>query len=117
MPAKIVLQVVAGLVVAALFVATGIRGHAPQNSSEWLSPVGPAVAVAGVGLWLFDRFVWRWPGISKLTGRPVLHGPWQGELASDWNDPETRQRTPPDPNVFLVVRQRFWQISARLLTK
>lgn len=117
MPARTVLYVVAGLVVAALVAYSAARGHAPQSASEWLSPIGPAVTVAGVGLWLFDRWVWRMPGICKLHGRPVLHGTWHGELASDWVDPQTQQRVSPDPDVFLVVRQRFWHISVRLLTK
>jgi hypothetical protein len=117
MPAKNVLHVVAGLVVAALVGYSAIRGHAPQSASEWLSPIGPAVTAAVVFLWLWDRYVWRWPGICRLAGRPVLHGTWHGELASDWVDPATNQRIPPDPDVFLVVRQRFWHVSARLLTK
>jgi SMODS-associating 2TM, beta-strand rich effector domain len=116
-PAKSILYVVAALVVAALLVYTAARGHQPENTSEWLSPIGPAVALAGVGLWLFDMYVWRWPGICRLVGRPVLHGTWHGELASDWVDPQTEERIPPDPDVFLVVRQRFWQVSVRLLTK
>jgi hypothetical protein len=117
MPARTVLQVVAGLAVGALVIFTAARGHPPQTAAEWLSPIGPAVAVAGAGLWLFDRYAWRWPGIRKLVGRPVLHGTWHGELASDWVDLQTAQRIPPDPDVFLVVRQRFWQVSVRLLTK
>jgi hypothetical protein len=117
MPARIALYVVAGLVVAALVSYSAVRGHAPQNTAEWLAPIGPAVTVAGISLWLFDRWAWRWPGVCKLHGRPVLHGTWRGELASDWVDPATRQRIPADPDVFLVVRQRFWHISVRLLTK
>ncbi len=32
-------------------------------------------------------------------------------------NPETGERIKPDPSVFLVVRQRFWFVSVRLLTK
>lgn len=117
MPAKAILFFVAGLVVAALLGYSAIRGHAPESASEWLSPIGPAVTVAGTLLWLFDRYLWRWPGICKLAGRPVLNGTWHGELASDWVDPRTKQRIPPDPDIFLVIRQRFWHVSVRLLTK
>lgn len=117
MPARAVLYVVAGLVVAALVGYSAVRGHDPQSATEWLSPVGPAVTVAGIGLWLFDRWVWRLPGICTLHGRPVLHGTWHGELVSDWVDPQTQQRMNPDRNVFLVVRQRFWHISVRFVTK
>jgi hypothetical protein len=37
-------------------------------------------------------------------------------LASSWVDPATREQIAPDPDVFLVIRQRFWSVSARLLT-
>jgi hypothetical protein len=47
----------------------------------------------------------------------VLHGTWHGEIASDWVDPQTNERVPADRDVFLVVRQRFWHVSIRLLTK
>jgi SMODS-associating 2TM, beta-strand rich effector domain len=117
-PAKAILYAVAALVVGALLGYSAIRGHAPHSASEWLSPIGPAVAAAGGGLGLFDRYVWRWPGVCKAVGRPVLHGTWHGELASDWVDPHTQQGIPVDDDVFLVVvRQRFWQVSVRLLTK
>lgn len=117
MPAKPILLVVAVLVVGALVLTTAIRGEAPVTAAEWLSPIGPAVALAGAVLWLWDRFIWHWPGVRKLVGRPVLRGTWHGEFASDWINPETRQPIAPDPDAFLVIRQRFWHASARLLTK
>jgi len=112
-----VLYAVAALVVLALVGHSAIRGHAPENASEWLSPIGPAVTVAALGLFVFDRWAWRLPGIRKLHRRPLLHGTWHGELASSWVDPTTHQGIPADPDVFLVVRQRFWHVSTRLLTK
>jgi hypothetical protein len=105
------------LVVALLASLAALRGSAPESVSEWLAPVAPAVALAGFGLWVFDGYAWRWPGICKLVGRPVLHGTWHGEIASNWIDPATQQRIVADPDVFLVVRQRYWQITVRLLTK
>src|SRR4051794_39187360 len=98
-------------ILAATFLA---RGHFPQTLSEWIAPVGPAVTVAGLLLLAFNRWIWHFPGIRKLHGRPVLRGTWHGELASQWMDPETSRRVPPDPDVFLVVRQTFWTVSVRL---
>lgn len=106
---------VLALAILASFVA--VRAHAPESVSEWLAPVAPAVALAALALWVFDNYAWRWPGVSKLVGRPILHGTWHGELASNWSDPSTRERIASDPDVFLVVRQRFWQVTVRLLTK
>jgi hypothetical protein len=116
MPARSALFVVATLVVVGLLLDSAIQGHSPRGISEWLAPIGPAVTVAAAGLWIFDHWAWRQPGIRRLVGRPVLHGTWHGELASDWINPSTKERIDPDPDVFLVVRQRFWSVSARLLT-
>jgi len=117
MPSKVVLQVVAGVVVATVALVSLGRGHPPESVTEWLAPLGPAVALAGGLLWVFDRFAWRWRGIRGLVRRPVLHGTWHGELISSWVDPATEKRIPPDPDVFLVIRQRYWHLTARLLTK
>lgn len=117
MPPKIVLQVVAVLVLAVLAALTAVRGHTPESLAEWLAPVAPAVTLAAGGLWVFDRYAWRWRGVRKVVGRPNLDGTWHGELASDWVDPSTQQRIPSDPDVFLVIRQRYWQVVVRLLTK
>ena len=116
MPGKVILYVMAALVVVTLVVLSAVHGNAPHTVADWLAPIGPAVTVAGVGLWAFDRYAWRWPGVRDLVRRPVLHGTWYGELASDWESAETGQRIPADPDVFLVIRQRFWQVTARLLT-
>lgn len=117
MPARAGLYVVAGLVVGGLLLESLIRGHPPEAASEWLMPIGPAVALAAAGLWVFDRWAWRQRGIRQLVRRPLLHGTWHGEVASRWIDPETGEGIDPDPDTFLVIRQRFWSISARLLTK
>jgi hypothetical protein len=117
MPGKVTLYTMVVVTVLAGLLLAAIHGHAPHKLSDWLAPVGPAVTVAGILLWLWDRWVWRWPWVNKLAGRPNLHGTWHGDLVSDWVDRTTGTRIPPDPNVFLVVRQRYWRIAARLLTK
>lgn len=116
MPPKPVLYVTAGFVIMTLLGLTALRG-APDSTSDWLAPIGPAVTVAAICLWAFDRWLWRWPGIYKTHSRPALDGTWHGQLASDWINPATREGIPPDADVFLVVRQRFWKITLRLLTK
>jgi hypothetical protein len=115
-PPKIVLQAVAALVVITFLGLTALHG-VPNTLGEWLAPIGPAVLIAGIGLVVFDRYAWKWPGANHLVGRPVLDGTWHGELLSDWVDPETNQRIDPIPDVFLIVRQRYWSISIRQITK
>jgi hypothetical protein len=116
-PARPVLLIVAGLTIAVLALTSAIRGHLPENLSEWLAPIGPTVTAAAVGLAIFNRWVWHFPLVRKAHGRPVLRGTWHGELASQWINPQTGAGIPPDPDVFLVVRQTFWTVSVRLITK
>lgn len=117
MPARPVLFVVAALTIAALLLTSAIRGDLPDTTSEWLAPIGPAVTVAGIGLAFFNRWVWHFTLIRKFHGRPVLRGTWHGELASQWVNPQTGRGISPDPDVFLAVRQKFWSVSVRLITK
>jgi hypothetical protein len=117
MPPKPVLSITAALVVAVTFLLALIRGSGPDTFSEWLAPIGPVVATAGAGLWLFDRYAWRWSGIRRLTGKPLLHGTWHGTLTTSWEDLETGERKPPDDDVFLIVRQRFWGLTVRMITE
>jgi SMODS-associating 2TM, beta-strand rich effector domain len=116
-PSKNIFYVVAGLVILVLVGYSIGNGHSPRTASEWLTPIGPAVTLAGVMLWLWDRFIWRWPVVRSIAGRPVLHGTWHGELVSDACDEVTGIQVPVDSDVYLVIRQRFWSVSARLLTK
>lgn len=116
MPARAGLYVVAVLVVVGLLLDSLIGGHPPEAASDWLAPIGPSVTIGVAALLIFDRWGWRQPGIRRLTTRPVLHGTWHGEVASRWINPATGKGIDPDPNTFLVVRQRFWSVSVRLLT-
>jgi len=116
-PSRHLTYFVAVVVVVALIGYSLIRGHAPSTPSQWLAPIGPAVTASAALLWIFDRFVWRWPLICTLVNRPVIRGTWHGELLSDARDPDTGDQVPVDQDVYLVVRQRFWAVSARLLTK
>jgi hypothetical protein len=117
MPSKNIFYFVAGLVVVVMIAYSAIHGHPPEHASEWLAPIGPAVTASAILLWLFDRFVWRWPLICKMAKRPMIHGTWHGELVSDARDEVTGVQVPVDSDVYLVIRQRFWSVSARLLTK
>jgi len=114
MPPKVVLQVVAGLVILTLAGLTAVRG-APDTPAEWMAPIAPAVGVAWTGLWVFNRWAWRWRGIRGLTGRPLLDGTWHGELVPQALAGGAAAAV--DGDIFMVVRQCFWSISVRLFTR
>src|SRR6188508_288151 len=113
MPSRPVIQVIAGIVAAAYLLSFLVQG-APVDEN-WLAPFGAAVSAATLALIAFDRWVWRWPVVCRLVNRPVVHGTWHGTLTSHYKDPSTKERLPPDDDVFLVVRQRFWSLSMQLI--
>jgi hypothetical protein len=116
LPPRVVLFVPAGTAVLGVLLASAFRGE-PDSAADWLAPIGPSVAFAAAALWLFDRFLWRLPVVRRLAGRPVLDGTWAGTIATDWVNEETGRRKPPDGETFLVISQRFWSITVRLLTR
>ena len=65
-------------------------------------------------LLVYDRWAWKWPGLCRMTSRPVLHGTWKAVLRSDWIDPETGEGQPPR-EAFIVVRQTYSSISVSML--
>lgn len=79
----------------------------------------PFSAVVGIGLTLlqlFDKYVWRWSALHPwLVNRPVAHGTWQGELVSDWVNPETGAKVAPKVAYFRV-KQTLSTIHLRLMT-
>lgn len=45
-----------------------------------------AFAIFGLYLWLFDRFIWRWPFIRSSHGIPYLAGEWSGHVSRAQSD-------------------------------
>ncbi len=115
MPSRTVITVVAALVVLTYGIALALQGF--TIDTRFVRPFGAATLVAGAGLLAFDSYLWRLPGLRRLLGkRPVLQGTWRGALESLYVDPTTQERIPPDPEVYFVIRQRFWSISTQLIT-
>lgn len=110
MPARAVLYVVALLVVAGLVLDASIRGHAPHGVAEWLAPIGPAVTISVIGIWVFDRWAWRWPFVGGLVKRPDLHGTWKCELRSSYAG-----RAGEVIESYLVIDQTYTGICVQML--
>jgi hypothetical protein len=114
-PSRTFIQVLVLVVAGVYLVSYLIRG---LPTSELFAPIGAAGAVASVVVLAFDHWLWRMPGIGrKFSKRPDIRGTWRGRLASNWVNPETGARIDPDPEVYLVVRQTFWSVTANLITK
>jgi hypothetical protein len=114
-PSRLFIQAIVLIVAVVYLVAFFVQG---LPTEELFAPIGAASSVAGLCVLAFDHFLWRLPLVGRpISRRPDVRGTWRGRLASNWVDPKTNRRIDPDPEVYLVVRQTFWSITANLITK
>ncbi|MBV6451391.1 MAG: hypothetical protein MHPDNHAH_02127 [Anaerolineales bacterium] len=65
----------------------------------------------------FDKWAWHWKIFHPwLVSTPYIEGTWKGKVKSNWINPETKQSID-DIDAFLVIRQKFSTIHARLISK
>jgi hypothetical protein len=86
------------------------------ESTDLWKPLSPGVALAGALLWIWDRWLWRLPVLSKLANRPDINGTWHGEMVSSY-DPDDTGEPYRDDRVFLVIKQSYWNLSASFWTR
>ena len=114
MLSKIQVQIVLGAAVVIWAVLLLVEGVPLKTTC--LKPYSVVVTVVVIGLILFERWLWRLPVISRLVGRPVLRGTWQGTLRSSWKDPGNHDSVEPIP-AFVTIHQTYSTISLRMMTR
>lgn len=113
-PSHPLIQAIVLVIAGVYLIAFLIQG---LPTGELLRPLGAATSAAGLFVLAYDHFLWRIPNLGRrISKRPNLRGTWRGTLTSHWSDPETGERIPPIPEVYLVIRQTFWSVSAILIT-
>ncbi len=95
----------ATLVSAVIVLATG--GAIDINVAK---AVASASTIVILFLLVFDKWLWRWPGIRRLHGRPVIHGTWKTELTTSYED-----RKDEIIECYLVIDQTYSRICARMV--
>jgi hypothetical protein len=114
-PPRALVQAIVFVVAATYVVSYAVQG---LPTTDLLKPLGAATSAAGLLVIGLDHFLWRLPSIGRqVTKRPDLRGTWRGSLTSHWIDPKTQERVAPDPEVYLVIRQTLWSVSANLITR
>jgi hypothetical protein len=114
-PSRAFVQAIVLVVAGTYLVVYAINGW---PTGDLLEPLGAATSAAGLFVLAFDHFLWRLPKIGfRISKRPDLRGTWRGTLASHWISPETNERIPPDPEVYMVIRQTYWSVTATQITK
>ncbi len=81
-----------------------------QRLLAYLPTVAVLLAVA------FDSWLWKLPGMNKLTGRPRLDGTWRTTLTphADSHIPDGGNRGP--IRALICIEQTFWTLSVSLIT-
>lgn len=72
-----------------------------------------AFAVFTAVYWCFDRYVWRWPIIRRLTAPSDLNGDWVGEIkSSSEKEPsvETNDETSDEEHPTITITQTWSRI-------
>ena len=113
MPTRLQLAVFLAICAIVWTVLLGLQGSwslAILNST--LGVVGPLMLL----FLLFDTWLWRFKWLHPwLVPNINIDGTWKGELVSNFRGEDGA--TIPPIEVFLVVRQGFFGISLRLLTR
>jgi hypothetical protein len=113
-PSRALLQALV-LVFAGTYLVFFATSHQPLD--DVIKPLGAAGATAALFVLALEHYLWRAPLVGGLiTNRPDMRGTWRGTLQSDWTDPESGEAQPADDDVYLVVHQTYWSVTARLLT-
>lgn len=100
---------------ARCFLSHGVLANA-VNKAEWASFVysvfcyaGEAIAISVIIMAAFEKFVWKWKPINKLTGSmPILAHHYTGTITSAFDYKER--------DADLIIKQSFLDISIVLKT-
>jgi hypothetical protein len=104
MPTANWIRVVIGLTAGAVVAISALTGDSiDDNGLRWLGGVAGGVTLL---LLAFDRWIWRWPLIrrlSELTGQRVIHGTWRGTLSYQADG----DGNPGHQTIFMAVHQTY----------
>lgn len=103
--------IVVGVTYAVALYASGI--HLQDGAKKALSYL-PTLLTLLVAAW--DLWLWRLPGVQKLSRRPLLLGTWQAKLTpTDASHiPESGNRGPIE--AYAVIHQTYWSVDVRQYT-
>lgn len=88
-----------------------------QGSDLVRTIVGAFPMLAVVALVAWDKWLWKWPIVLKVHGRPNISGSWKGEIYPARAE-ELPPGSPSSPIGCLVqISQSFWSLHVSLRTK
>lgn len=108
--AKLGAYLMVGIVALMLF----ITGTQLPNTAMRLVTAGPLIVTLLFAA--YDRWIWRWPGIVRVAGRPSLVGTWCGTLTSYRYDAQQNRTLETTLDIALSIAQSFTSASVALMT-
>src|SRR6266550_3514284 len=108
MPTSVWTRAVIALAAAAWVLIAFLSGR--RLEWWWGTSLGLVAASGVLMLLAYDRWIWKWPGLRRLTNRPVLHGTWKAELTTDY---PARQHEAIES--YIVIDQTYSRLCVRML--
>src|SRR5579871_5069864 len=93
------IKIIVFLTVFCLIVVLYLQGQSIIKPS--VSAFSWIVTVVSGCLFLWDRWIWHWQALYRLSMRPDLRGTWKAEIKSLWNEPAVGSAANPI-QVYLV---------------
>jgi hypothetical protein len=110
---KVRQQVTIGIVATVWLVLALLAGGTLSPTPLKLYSIAGAVVTV---VWLiYDRYLWRWTPVRRLTGTPLLAGTWRGSLAS--SHAAAAGSLAPPISVVLRVSQTASDLTLTLFTE
>jgi hypothetical protein len=101
------------LAFASIAGASFFTDHLKDLETVLPSLVPPSIApfaIFGILLWLFDRYLWKWPLIRRVSGIPNLEGTWKGTLTRiSSDDGEQSKPKPSEPKKAEFYITQTWR--------
>ena len=83
--------------------------------ATFFAPLSLVVGLLMGFIFAFNTWIWRWPLIRSLAGRPDLRGTWRGFVRSNAKTSNHNVNSEPI-EIFVIIRQTFSTIHLRLLS-
>ena len=110
MPSSAWIRVIIFLAAGSMFALSTLTGDSiDEQGLRWMGGVTGGVTLL---LLAFDRWIWRWPVIrrlSELGGARVIHGTWRGTL----HYTRDADGNPGEQPIFMAVCQTYSAVKVR----
>lgn len=110
MPSAGWIRIIIALVALSMVGLAALTGDSiDEKGLRWISGIAGGITIL---LLVFDRWVWRWPGIRwlvELSGSRVIHGTWRGTLRYVADS----DGSPGEQPIYMAVHQTYSSVKIR----